>query len=231
MNSNKESAKDFGIVTIIGALVGLLIQPVLANTSLESRLTWGIRIAIFLALAVLAPLALLVARWLDKFWKGVYQFAQFAAVGTLNSFIDVGVLNLETFLYGSSPLSNGLFAAFKAVSFLCSTTNSFFWNKHWTFAEAKKTKTAKTLEFYGIALIGWGLNVGAATLVKAFGPTGSESLTKLWINIVSPVAGIAVSFAWNFIGYKYFVFKVPAPAAATAPGPGETSGGNALKDR
>ena len=65
--------------------------------------------------------------------------------------------------------------------------------------------------FYTVAIIGWAANVAVATLVKSVGPD-----TKLWVDIVAPVAGILVTFIWNFIGYKYFVFKKKAPAPAAA---------------
>ena len=34
--------------------------------------------------------------------------------------------------------------------------------------------------------------------------------------IVAPFAGILVTFIWNFVGYKYFVFKKRAPAVIVA---------------
>lgn len=202
------SRKDLTAGLIIGAGVGLLIQPILANNLPASiSLTLAVRIGLFVFFTLLAPLALWIAYLLSKLWKSIYQFAQFAAVGTLNSFIDVGVFNLETFLYGSSLIGNIVFAAFKAISFLCATTNSFLWNKNWTFNDAEeKTKTGQVAGFYTIALIGWVLNVGVATLVKMSGPAGSH----VWVNIVAPLGGIAASFIWNFVGYKYFVFKKKA---------------------
>ena len=197
---------DWKAIVIIGGGVGLLIQPILAN-NLPARylpyLTTPVRIGIFVFFLLFAPLALWVAQLLSKWWKGIYQFAQFAAVGTLNSFIDIGVLNLETFFYGGGLLSNTLFAVFKAVSFLCATTNSFVWNKYWTFGSHEKASAGQVGGFYGVAVVGWVLNVGAATLMKSMGPAGSH----VWVNIVAPLAGIAVSFAWNFVGYKYWVFK------------------------
>jgi putative flippase GtrA len=203
--------KDFWAGLVIGAGVGLLIQPILANNLPASiSLTLAMRIGLFVFFTLLAPLALWIASLIAKLWKGVYQFAQFAAVGTLNSFVDVGVFNLETFLYGSSFIGNVLFAVFKAVSFLFATTNSFLWNKNWTFNDAgEKNSASKVTEFYSVAIVGWVLNVGVATAVKVMGPAGSSS----WVNIVAPLGGIAASFAWNFIGYKYFVFKKKAPAA------------------
>lgn len=199
------SRSDFLKVTIIGGLVGLLIQPILANV-IVGGVGLGIRIALFVGLLIMAPVALFVAHLIDRSGKGFYQFAQFAAVGTLNSFIGIGILNLETYLYGTSIISNGLYALFAAISFLCGTTNSFFWNKNWTFKDSNNNRAGAgtVTSFYVIALIGWALSVGVGTLVKAAGPASSE---KIWTDVVAPLAGIAVSFLWNFFGYKYFVFR------------------------
>ena len=133
--------RDWKAILIIGAGVGLLIQPILAN-NLPSHdlayLTPTVRIALFLFFVILAPLALLAAKFISRWLAGLYQFAQFAAVGTLNSFIDIGVFNLETFFYGSGIIGNLLFALFKGISFLFATTNSFAWNKYWTFNAREK---------------------------------------------------------------------------------------------
>ncbi len=110
-------------------------------------------------------------------------------------------------------IGNVLFAAFKAVSFVCATTNSFAWNKYWTFNDAsEKTRTGEVAGFYTIAIIGWVVNVVVATLVKSAGPADS----KVWVNIAAPLGGIAASFVWNFIGYKYFVFKKKDAPAVNA---------------
>jgi putative flippase GtrA len=200
------SRRDLKATLIIGALVGLLIQPILANNLASVHLNILDRIGIFLFFLLFAPFALWVCSLVAKLWKEFYQFAQFAAVGTLNSFIDIGIFNLETFLYGSGLIGTALFAVFKAISFLFATTNSFVWNKYWTFSAQAKPKAGEVSAFYGIAIIGWIFNVGVATLVKASRPDGS----KAWVNLVAPLCGIAVSFIINFVGYKYFVFKKKA---------------------
>ncbi|HUC31247.1 MAG TPA: GtrA family protein, partial [Candidatus Paceibacterota bacterium] len=186
----------------------LLIQPILSNNLSNFHLGIAARVGIFAFFTLFAPLALWLCAVIGKFVKGFYQFGQFAAVGTLNSFIDLGVFNLETFLYGSSLIGNVLFAVFKAISFLCGTTNSFVWNKYWTFSAHEKPKAGEVAAFYTVAIIGWVINVGIATLVKASGAPGS----KVWVNLVAPLCGIAASFLWDFFGYKYFVFKKKAPA-------------------
>jgi putative flippase GtrA len=199
-------SKDWKATLNIGGGVGLLIQPILANNIPAkdiAYLTPAVRLGLFFFFLVLAPVALYCAKLLSRWLSGLYQFAKFAAVGTLNSFIYTGVLNLETFWYGSLAVSNLRYALFVAVSFLFSTTNSFLWNKYWTFNAREKTNAAEISGFYSVAAVGLVLSVAAATFVKAIGPADS----KLWLNIMGPLAGIAVSFAWNFIGYKYWVFK------------------------
>ena len=198
--------RDLIRIFIIGAAVGILVQPILANTVPErysAILALGPRLGIFFFFLIVAPLALWIAKLISRWMPSIYQFAQFAAVGTLNSFIDLGVLNLETYAWGTSLISNGLFAAFKAVSFLCATTNSFLWNKHWTFDSKDQAGAKQVTGFYAVAVVGWVLNVGAATAVKAAGPAGSVT----WVNLIAPIGGIAASFLWDFFGYKYLVFK------------------------
>lgn len=200
--------KDFFASLTIGAAVGLLIQPILANTLTHISLTFVLRTGIFVFFALFAPFALWLCAMIAKLWKAFYQFGQFAAVGTLNSFIDIGIFNLETFLYGGAGISTTMFAVFKAISFLCATTNSFIWNRNWTFGSTDKVNAGELTGFYTIALIGWGANVAVATFVKSIGPA-----TTLWVDLVAPLVGILVTFIWNFVGYKYFVFKKRTPEA------------------
>jgi putative flippase GtrA len=193
----------------------LLIQPILGN-NLPARdlayITPLVRLGIVIFFLILAPLALYIARWLSRAshsLAGLYQFAQFAAVGTMNSFLYGAVLNIETFLYGLVAISNLQYAIFIVIAFLFSTTNSFIWNKYWTFnargsdGAARKTNVGEVGGFYSVAIVGAILSTTAATIIKAVGPADS----KLWLNILAPLAGIAAAFIWNFIGYKYWVFK------------------------
>src|SRR6185437_5599499 len=152
------SKKDWKAILIIGAGVGLLIQPILANTVKSIHFTLAERIGVFVFFTLFAPLALWICSLIAKAWNSFYQFGQFAAVGTLNSFIDIGIFNLETFFYGSLP-GTALFAVLKAISFLCATTNSFIWNRNWTFHSTDKVNAGEVTGFYTIAIIGWAANV------------------------------------------------------------------------
>lgn len=219
------SRKDLGLVLVIGAAVGVLIQPILTNTRADVLLrdflpiSGGlIRPLIFVFFLVLAPLALAVAAWIGKKLPVIYQFAKFSAVGTLNSFIDLGFFNLETLLSAvpAAQISSVLFATFKTISFLIATTNSYFWNKLWTFGDKSRSHSGKVAKFYTVTILSWLLNVGVATAVKAFGRNVAVDPT-IWVNVIAPVVGIVSAMMGNFLGYKFLVFKsdqVPTEGAA-----------------
>ncbi len=204
--------KDLRNVTIVGALVGLLFQPIADNLIKGSGFllklaggqapTSSLRIEIFLFFLLLAPFALFVASVLGRWRPVLYQFAKFAAVGTLNTFINFGVLNLQSLLF--SITSGPFISIFATVSFFLATTNSFFWNKFWTFGARGKSQAGETAKFYIISIGGWALDVSAVYLVVNFSHPGAIS-PQIWLNI-GGLAGVAAAFLWNFLGYKYVVF-------------------------
>lgn len=130
----------------------------------------------------------------------VSQGVKFLLVGALNTFVDLAMLNLLIFLTG---IASGLpFTIFKGISFLVAVSNSYLWNKHWTFRSNKKV----FLQFLMVATIGLFLNVGAASfVVNVIGPQFGFK-NQLWANI-GAAAGTLVVMAWNFAGYKFFVFR------------------------
>lgn len=201
--------KDLRAAFIVGAKVGLLSQLVIVNFAEKLVIILGasilfIRIGFFLFFLFVAPFLLFLASLIGKWLPIVYQFAKFAAVGSLNSMVDLGIFNLETFLLGRLP-TNVTFAVFKSISFLVATTNSFLWNKFWTFESKGKIQVKEAVKFYSIAVSGGVINVSAATFVSNFLPNSVSA--DFWVNIVSPLAGIFAALIWDFLGYKFFVFK------------------------
>jgi hypothetical protein len=95
--------RDWISIVIIGAGVGLLCQPILSNVAASSGFTMTVplRIVIFFLFTLIAPLALFILWLIGKLLPVVYQFGKFAAVGVLNTFVDIGVLNLEILLMGT----------------------------------------------------------------------------------------------------------------------------------
>jgi len=110
------------------------------------------------------------------------------------------VLNFLIFLTG---VASGLpFGVFKGISFLVAATNSYFWNKRWTFRSNKKV----FVQFLTVSTVGLFLNVSTASfLVNIVQPQFGLS-EKVWAN-VGAINGTLVVMTWNFIGYKFVVFK------------------------
>jgi len=198
---------DFYAAAAIGAAVGLLLQPILANLgsfAILANPTFALRFGIFIFVAILSPLALWIFSLLGKLVPVLYQFGKFAAVGVLNTFVDLGVLNLEIFMSGIAGGAG--YAVFKSISFLCATTNSFFWNKYWTFGANEAATGKETGKFYFFAAIGWMLNVGIATFVVNGIARPAAIDPRAWANI-GGLCGVAGAFLWDFASYKFFVFK------------------------
>ena len=132
------------------------------------------------------------------------QFIKFILVGVLNTGIDFGVLNLLMF---STGITSGFYyPIFKAISFTCGVTNSYIWNKRWTFKKGKDLEKKEFSKFFTVSLIAFGVNIGVASiLVNIVGPIGGIS-PYTWANI-SALAAAGITTLINFFGYKYLVFK------------------------
>jgi putative flippase GtrA len=194
--------KDYYIVSIIGFLVGWLVLLPAANIGL--RIT---PLLVFISVAgftVFAPIALVILNFLSRFWKVLGQFGKFAAVGTLNTLLDLGVLNL--LIYSTDIAAGFYFSGFKAISFLVATTNSYFWNKFWTFQSRMPVAPQEYARFLFFTFIGTLINVSVASLiVNVIGPpAGFEP--KLWAN-VGAVMAVFVAMLWNFLSYRHVVFR------------------------
>lgn len=140
--------------------------------------------------------------------KTVVQLIKCGLVGVSNTFVDLGVFNALLFLTGMSRRGTGVVILI-GISFCFAVTNSFIWNKKWTF----RNKSANIEElkrqiiiFFFISLGGLVINLGAGHIViNIIGPHWGINPT-LWANL-GKVSGIVLTVLWNFTGYKLIVFK------------------------
>lgn len=206
MEKNKRIAlarKDLIFAGVNGFIFGVLIPIVLNNLGIQISPTKHIVIAI--AFTLLAVVGVYIGYLLSKIAGFFFQLAKFGAVGAANFAVDFGVLNLLIFLSGVA--SGWTFTIFKSISFIVAVINSFTWNKKWTFKKKGGEGTGKDFfQFLLVSVIGLLLNAGTASLiVNVVGPMGTIG-DKTWANIATAVASIVV-LTWNFLGYKYIVFK------------------------
>lgn len=200
---------------IIGEMVAWLAFTILKTLEFDAVIyqtmidILGRKIHLGLLLAVIIPIAaaicLYITSLLGKKVPVIFQAGKFVTVGISNTLIDWGVLNLQILLTG---ITAGLFyPIFKGVSFLIAIINSFLWNKFWTFKKGETEKAGtEFLQFLIVSGIGLGINVGIASLaVNVIGPQAGIS-PKVWATVGALIATM-FSMIWNFLGYKFIVFK------------------------
>ncbi len=192
---------DIIISPIIGFLVGLFFFISLRTLEMNIPYSWFL-------LIIFPPLTLFglfVAFLIGKRVLAVYQMAKFVLTGALNTFVDLGVLNFLMWVFGI--YAGFFYSLFKGISFLAASTNSYFWNKHWTFQKGEEVFASREyFKFLVIITIGFFINVTIASfVVNIIGPQfGIEA--KIWAN-VGAFSAILIAWVWNFLGAKFIVFK------------------------
>ena len=162
-------------------------------------------LALFLVLPIGAIGMIFVANILVKKIPVVWQVAKCFLVGILNTFLYLGLLNL--LMWHFQIFKGWHWNALNAAAFSIGAVNSYFWNKYWAF-EKKETRpgAGEFGRLYVITGIGFFLNLGITySLVNIVGPQ-FEFTAKIWNNLAAGIA-VFIVFAWNFIGYKFVVFK------------------------
>lgn len=161
------------------------------------------------ALCVIFPILSIVCLWIayliGKKYFFIFQGAKFLLIGVLGTLIDVGVLNILIWISGIS--SGLLFPVFKGISFVVASCNKYFGHKFWVFEKKGMIGIKKEFgKFFLVSLGGLIINVTAASLiVNLIKPQFGLSET-IWANIGAITAAL-VTVIWNFLGYKFIVFK------------------------
>lgn len=195
--------KDYLLVSIIGICFGLLLIPVFQNIQ---PTFWHLSLANAVGLAVtfgiFANVALSAASYLGHSWPGIWQFAKYAAVGSFNSLLDLGILNFLSYIF--QIYRGPTLILFNTISFLISVSNSYFWNKFWSF---KSSTSIGWLEYVKFILATFGgiiINNIIVYFVTLRTPAGFS--LPLWENAAKLIA-VAPTLLWNFFSYKLFVFR------------------------
>ncbi|MFH1671257.1 MAG: GtrA family protein [Candidatus Portnoybacteria bacterium] len=138
--------------------------------------------------------------------KLIAQISKFVVIGTLNTGIDFAVLNL--LIWWTGIYSGKWIILLNTIAFSVAVINSYFWNKHWTFKAEQEgeSKIKEFSQYVAVTLVGLILNTAVVYLITTFIPPMFGTSKELWVNLAKVVA-TGVSLVWNFIGYKFIVFK------------------------
>ena len=199
--------KDFLLVSVIGALVGFFIIPILENIRPPQwELTFLTAGALIIGFSAFANLALWIAGLIGAKYPSIFQFAKYAATGAMNSATDLGIFNFLSMSFG--VFSGPLIVLFNSLSFSVAVTNSYFWNNLWAFKkEGAKLGFSQYFKFVGVTVGGLVINnIIVYIVTTTIGAPGSIS-EALWENVAKLVA-VPAAVLWNFFGYKMLVFRV-----------------------
>lgn len=194
---------------VLGLIIAALLISLLNVLKAQFELTPSEATLIQLALIVLVPSLLVLWVYitfnLGKRRHIFFQFGKFIPIGVANTAIDFGSLNLLILISG---VDKGLwFSVFKGISFVCAVTNSYLWNRYWTFESRGREGIGKEfLKFLIVAAIGFIINVTVASFIVNFVEPFEGISPILWANI-GAFASIVIVILWNFLGYKFLVFK------------------------
>jgi len=197
--------KDYLLSAFIGFSFSIFLIPILGNIlKIKFDPTNPAYLVVILALIALFTVGLFIADLIARKIAVVMQIAKFGQVGLFNTFLDWGVVNL---LMSATAIFAGFwFAIFNVISFVIANIASFFWNKNWIFASKEKDVAKGFVQFFVVSLVGMGVKVGIASLVVTVIGTQFGISKELWANVGLAFA-TAFSMIWNFLGYKFIVFK------------------------
>ena len=196
---------DYSITVLVGFLTGVFLVPTAVNLGVKSY-------AVLFFLPLVVPVLFAIGIWLGVFlsrWLAIMmQFSKFVAVGLSNTAIDFGILNILSMLTG---ITAGLqVGGVNVPGFVAAVVNSYFWNQNWVFKgrESGEGVLHDFPKFLAVSVIGLIINSVIIILITNYGEAviGLQPETRL--NIAKVVA-TGMVLVWNFLGYKFLVFRKP----------------------
>jgi putative flippase GtrA len=125
------------------------------------------------------------------------QALRFVVVGLTNTVVDLGVYTLLARVFHMPDIPA------KAISYILGITNSFVWNKYWTFSASKSGEGWRELGFFFLVnlppLI---VNVVVFTALSL----GFDS-PSLLVRESQALGAAVITVVWNFVGSRYLAFR------------------------
>jgi len=125
--------------------------------------------------------------------EDLIQFLKFIIIGILNTLVNLIIFYLFTEIF------NVYYMVAAVLAFLFAVTNSYLFNKTWTFKEKLKYKTSsRYIKFFIISIIALSFNLALLYLLVEY----------FKFNIfIAQLAGVFLNFLINFFGNKLWTFK------------------------
>lgn len=127
----------------------------------------------------------------------IAKFVKFGVVGASGVVVDEGILWLLNSGLGAPALLS------KTVGFVCAATSNYFLNRIWTFRSQEKRVGVEYVKFFGVSVVGLGINLLTLHLLMRAFPDWDGGWRLLILNL----GAIAVGTLWNFFGNLMFTFR------------------------
>ncbi len=193
---------DIFLSLLSGLGVGLLFRSFILGAGANFPF---LDLALLAGLPLLAVLGLWVSWLIGKKFLFIFQVAKFVLIGALATLVDLFVFDFFFWIFGSG--GNVAKLASKAISFVIATIAKYGGNKFWAFDKKETTGMGKEfIQFFFITLVGLGVDLGIFyVFVNIIGaPLGIP--LSIWTRVSVILAAFVVAI-WNFLGYKFIVFK------------------------
>lgn len=128
-------------------------------------------------------------------YPGTKQFAKFVMVGLVNTAIDFFIYFSLT--RGTEFFERHLLSA-NIIAFSIAATNSFFWNKKWTFRDQGKNYHTQYSKFLIVS-------IGGLIIAQLIFVLGVHYLKIS--DIITKLAAVVIVTFWNFALNKWWTFR------------------------
>ncbi len=198
MTSNGVKVIDIIFALIFGRIIGFLIGDFLREWNISIGFYWAL--VIWLVLPLISLCCLWIAYLMGRKFLFIFQGAKYLLVGAVATVIDLKTF--EFLVWFSS-----IYILAKVVSFIISTFLKYWGNKYWTFQKHEKEDMQREMmQFFIITLAGLIIDVSFFYYFSKIMGTQFGFPTAIWIKLSVIFAAFAAAL-WNFLGYKFFVFK------------------------
>jgi putative flippase GtrA len=199
--------KEYLYTLLSGLITAFFAVVILINTEISFiKIAWiSIPIgALFIILPIGEYVGYLVASRLFASRAGLKQLAKFGIVGVMNFSVDTGILT--TLSHKTGIFEGTGLIPLNIISSAIAIVNSYFWQRRWTFTEKAPPTRREFFTFVAVTVIGIILNSFIVfVLTTAINPF--DGFTPARLEVAAKIAATMISLFWNFLGYKFIVFK------------------------
>jgi len=192
--------------SIFAGVTGFAVAFIFADFLQATKFS-GFAWHLFWLFPVLSIVCLEIANQIGKKITFIDEAAKFFLVGAFSAVIDIKVFQFSAWTLGLIIFVSPLVS--KSISFLVATVVKYGGNKIWVFEKNGKDGIKReVIQFSIITLIGMAIDVSVFYCLSRQSPWASADATHLQIwTEVSIIIAALVAALWNFLGYKFWVFK------------------------